>query len=58
MRALGTPLIFKSLFEATKKVPNPNASEVAAGRKMVYDTWFNTFPWPSKKYNTPEYVHL
>lgn len=44
-RALGTPLVFKSLYEATKRVPNPNATEVAEGRKTVYDTWMMASPW-------------
>ncbi|XP_053398009.1 N-acetylated-alpha-linked acidic dipeptidase 2-like [Mercenaria mercenaria] len=44
-RALGTPLIFKSLYEATKKVPNPNATEISEGRKTVYDTWMKATPW-------------
>ncbi|KAL4238036.1 hypothetical protein ACF0H5_002747 [Mactra antiquata] len=52
LRALGTPLIYRSLYEATKKVPNPNDTEVAAGRKTVYDTWMKTYPW--KKYDRPK----
>lgn len=51
LRALGTPMIFKSLYEATKKVGNPNSTEVKLSRKTVYDTWMETFPW--KKYNKP-----
>ncbi|XP_060559269.1 N-acetylated-alpha-linked acidic dipeptidase 2-like [Ruditapes philippinarum] len=51
LRALGTPLIFKSLYEATKKVPNPNPTEVNLGRTTIYDTWMSTFPWT--KYNRP-----
>lgn len=43
LRALGTPLIFKSLYDATKKVPNPNRTEVNLGRTTVYDTWKATF---------------
>ena len=58
MRALGTPLIYKSLFEAAKRVPNPNATELAAGRTTVYDTWMSTFPSKSDKYNTPQWVKL
>ncbi|KAH3853003.1 N-acetylated-alpha-linked acidic dipeptidase 2-like [Dreissena polymorpha] len=42
--AEATPMIFNALTSATKKVPNPNRTEVAAGRKSVYDTWLHTFP--------------
>lgn len=52
LRALGTPMIYKSLFAAAQKVPNPNRTEVMAGRTTVYDTWKATFP--SDKYDTPE----
>jgi len=45
LRALGTPLLYQSLYAATRRVANPNSSEVAAGRKSVYDTWFHTYPW-------------
>lgn len=44
LRAQGTPLTFQSVYDAAKKVPNPNDTEIAAGRKTVYDTWINTFP--------------
>ena len=43
LRALGTPLTFQALYDATKKVPNPNKTEVAAGRTTVYDTWVQTY---------------
>ncbi|XP_052768673.1 N-acetylated-alpha-linked acidic dipeptidase 2-like [Mya arenaria] len=52
LRALGTPLLYRSLYSATKKVPNPNSTEVAAGRSTVYDTWYNTYPWQG--YHRPE----
>ncbi|KAK7502667.1 hypothetical protein BaRGS_00005917 [Batillaria attramentaria] len=45
LRALGTPLLYRSIFEAAKKVPNPNPDEVAANRRTVYDTWRASFPW-------------
>lgn len=44
LRALGTPLLYHSTYEAAKKVPNPNAAEESAGRKTVYDTWKHSFP--------------
>ncbi|XP_052275937.1 N-acetylated-alpha-linked acidic dipeptidase 2-like isoform X2 [Dreissena polymorpha] len=46
--AEGTPMLVNAVTMATKKVPNPNSTEVAAGRKSVYDTWFNTFPDDAK----------
>lgn len=52
MRALGTPLIFNSLYSAAQKVPNPNKTEIQAGRKTVYDTWKATFP--SQQYDRPD----
>ena len=44
-RALGTPLMYRPVYEASKKVSNPNPDEVAAGRTTVYDTWLKSFPW-------------
>ena len=41
--AQSTPMLYETLYSATRKVPNPNASEVAAGRKTVYDTWHEWF---------------
>ncbi|KAH3845996.1 hypothetical protein DPMN_088291, partial [Dreissena polymorpha] len=52
LRALGTPLLYQSVYSAARKVSNPNQAEVAAGRTSVYDTWFNTFPWQA--YDRPE----
>lgn len=46
LRALGTPLLFRSLYEATQRVPNPNITETEAGRHTVYDTWLMAKPWP------------
>ncbi|XP_041370396.1 putative N-acetylated-alpha-linked acidic dipeptidase [Gigantopelta aegis] len=48
LRATGTPLLIRAMFDATKKVPNPNESEKAAGRPSVYDTWFKNIPWKDK----------
>jgi hypothetical protein len=55
-RALGTPMIFKSLYDATKKVPNPNATEVSEGRTSVYDTWKMTTP--SAEFDRPRLVPM
>ncbi|XP_053545574.1 glutamate carboxypeptidase 2-like [Bombina bombina] len=44
LRALATPILHKVLFEAAKKVENPNPKEVQAGRKTVYDTWLASLP--------------
>ncbi|XP_052768722.1 N-acetylated-alpha-linked acidic dipeptidase 2-like isoform X2 [Mya arenaria] len=42
--AHGTPMLTEAVLRATKKVPNPNSTEIAAGRKTVYDTWFHATP--------------
>ncbi|XP_066428520.1 putative N-acetylated-alpha-linked acidic dipeptidase [Eleutherodactylus coqui] len=44
LRALATPILHKLLFEAAKKIENPNPDEVRAGRKSVYDTWLKNQP--------------
>ncbi|KAM4664827.1 glutamate carboxypeptidase 2-like [Discoglossus pictus] len=44
LRALATPILHKLVFEAAKKVENPNPSEVSAGRKTVFDTWLANLP--------------
>ena len=36
--------MFQPLYEATRRVPNPNKTEIAAGRLTVYDTWLNSSP--------------
>jgi len=51
--AKGTPLVTHALLQATKKVPNPSDTEVAAGRTTVYDTWMATFP-SEEGYDRPE----
>ncbi|XP_012946196.1 putative N-acetylated-alpha-linked acidic dipeptidase [Aplysia californica] len=47
LSAGSTPMMHDILFDAAKKVPNPNPDEIAAGRKTVYDTWLKTLPWPN-----------
>jgi len=32
------------VFNAAKLVVNPNADELASGRRSVYDTWLKNFP--------------
>ncbi|KAM4662502.1 putative N-acetylated-alpha-linked acidic dipeptidase [Discoglossus pictus] len=44
LRALATPIMHKLVFEAAKKVENPNPSEISAGRKTVFDTWVASLP--------------
>ncbi|KAM3918010.1 glutamate carboxypeptidase 2-like isoform 2-T2 [Leptodactylus fuscus] len=44
LRALATPILHQLLFEAAKKVENPNPDEIKAGRKTVYDTWVKSLP--------------
>lgn len=43
-----TPLLQNLIIDVSKRVPNPQASEVALGRPTVFDTWL---------YNTPDSAH-
>ncbi|XP_060586029.1 N-acetylated-alpha-linked acidic dipeptidase 2-like [Ruditapes philippinarum] len=52
LNAEGTPQLYHSLLKATKKIPNPNSDEIAAGRKTIYDTWYNVSPDP--KFGRPK----
>lgn len=36
--------MFDVVVENAKKIPNPVKSELAKGRKTVYDTWVHTVP--------------
>ncbi|XP_060067563.1 putative N-acetylated-alpha-linked acidic dipeptidase [Ylistrum balloti] len=38
----GTPLMYHSLYDATRKVENPNPEDIAKGMKTVYDKWVYT----------------
>ncbi|PVD26812.1 hypothetical protein C0Q70_14491 [Pomacea canaliculata] len=51
--ALGTPLMYRALYEATKKVPNPSEEEVSQNRPTVYDTWVHSFSWTSAGLDLP-----
>ncbi|KAL3873958.1 hypothetical protein ACJMK2_037033 [Sinanodonta woodiana] len=44
LRGEGTPLLFRITYEAAKRVPNPNDTEISLGRKTVYDTWMHHLP--------------
>ncbi|CAH1799701.1 unnamed protein product [Owenia fusiformis] len=44
MFSRSVPLMYKVLYETTKKIPNPNPDEIKAGRKSVYDTWVERRP--------------
>ncbi|CAL1542368.1 unnamed protein product [Lymnaea stagnalis] len=46
-----TPLMYNIVYEASKKVPNPNPNEVKEGRKTVYDTWLHVTPDDKDKGN-------
>ena len=39
-----TPLLQNLLIDVSKRVPNPDASEVALGRSTVFDTWLYNSP--------------
>ncbi|RUS84604.1 hypothetical protein EGW08_007631 [Elysia chlorotica] len=39
LRVGATPLMNNIVYEASKRVRNPNPAEIAAGRLTVYDTW-------------------
>ncbi|KAK7493452.1 hypothetical protein BaRGS_00015352 [Batillaria attramentaria] len=38
-KAGASPLMYRALYTATQKIPNPSSDEVEAGRQTVYDTW-------------------
>ncbi|GAB6027482.1 hypothetical protein CHUAL_001737 [Chamberlinius hualienensis] len=38
-----SPLLYKAIFQATQKIPNPNLEE-ALSRPSVYDSWLNSHP--------------
>lgn len=44
LRGSAYPMLKKLLIESSKLVPNPNAAEIAAGRKTVFDTWAKNSP--------------
>ena len=39
LKSQSVPSLYSAVREAAKMVPNPNPTEVAAGRKTVFDTW-------------------
>ncbi|KAK6181050.1 hypothetical protein SNE40_008989 [Patella caerulea] len=56
LRSKTTPLLYNVMYETVKLVENPNATEIAAGRKTVYDTWLLNRPWKinGEIYGKPE----
>ena len=44
MRGMAAPLMHELFVESSKKIPNPNPSEVANGRSTVFDTWIKSYP--------------
>ena len=42
LRSLGTPLLYSAVYDATKKIPNPDDQDMA--KKTVYDKWLASFP--------------
>lgn len=47
------PTLQKLLVESSKMIPNPNPSEIEAGRKTVFDTWLKNSPDPNNS-NQPK----
>ncbi|XP_033735883.1 N-acetylated-alpha-linked acidic dipeptidase 2-like [Pecten maximus] len=47
-RASGTPLMYQSMFDATRQVPNPDGGDVQHGLHTVYDKWRTSFPGQDK----------
>ena len=41
-----TPILHSLLRKSSKKIANPNPSEVDKGRRTVYDTWKHNNPDP------------
>lgn len=42
IRSLGTPLLNAAVYDATKKIPNPDQED--ATTKTVFDKWLSSFP--------------
>lgn len=53
--ANGTPLVSNAVIQSTKKIPNPNTTEIVKGKATVYDKWRATKP-SKQSYDRPEYV--
>ncbi|KAL3873154.1 hypothetical protein ACJMK2_036308 [Sinanodonta woodiana] len=51
VRSLGSPPLHREMHSAAKKVPNPDPTEIAAGRRTVYDTWLKRRPWHNSNTN-------
>ncbi|XP_067942512.1 glutamate carboxypeptidase 2-like [Watersipora subatra] len=48
MRFKASPLLHTMVYDAAKKIPNPDEEEVQAGRTSVYDSWLHYFPSDSQ----------
>ncbi|KAL5009288.1 hypothetical protein ScPMuIL_014869 [Solemya velum] len=44
LRSLGSPLLYDVIYDATKKVENPNPNEVERGHRSVFETWLENKP--------------
>ncbi|CAL1283680.1 unnamed protein product [Larinioides sclopetarius] len=44
IRVVASPLLYNTIFNATKEVMNPNEHDRAEGLKTVYDAWLTSFP--------------
>ncbi|KAK7493450.1 hypothetical protein BaRGS_00015350 [Batillaria attramentaria] len=51
-----SPLLYRALYAATKRIPNPNSDDVKAGRLSVYDSWVLRKPLDGRsKYQIASY---
>ncbi|KAH9509164.1 Glutamate carboxypeptidase 2 [Bulinus truncatus] len=48
-----SPMFRSVVYEASKKVPNPNPTQVEAGRNSVYDGWLHVTPFSDNFTSTP-----
>lgn len=51
IRVVASPLLYNTVFNATKEVSNPNDHERKEGLKTVYDGWLVSFPNKRNKSN-------
>ena len=51
------PSLHNVIYDAARKVPNPDPAEVAAGRLTVFDTWLHVRPDPLNS-SIPKYYYI
>lgn len=58
LEVASSPLLAHLMWESTKKIPNPDAEEVAHERKTVFDTWLANSPSFNNPDTEPRFLDL